>query len=62
MYYKNNGDRVFGVFAVPFLLGAATGGVAVGLTRPRPVYTTYPAYPPTPYPYPNYGYGYPYYR
>ncbi len=62
----NNGDRQF-IF--PFLVGAVTGGAAVGLTRPRPVYVNrpYPNYGPGPgygY-YSNYGYynpGYPYYR
>ncbi len=53
--YKS--DR-FVPFAGPFLLGALTGGVAVGAVgaannRPRP-------YPYRPYPYGNYGYGYGY--
>lgn len=48
-YVKNN-DR----FVAPFLLGALTGGVAVGLTNyQRPVYYT---------PYPVYTYPYYYYR
>ena len=40
-------------FAAPFLLGALTGGVAVGITnpyRPRPVYYS------SPYPYQYYPY------
>ena len=48
-YTKNNR---FG-FAAPFLLGALTGGVAVGITnpyRPRPVYYS------SPYPYQYYPY------
>lgn len=39
-----NGDR----FVFPFLVGALTGGAAIGLTRPRPIYNVAP--------YPNYGY------
>ena len=62
---NQEGDRLI----VPFLLGAVTGGAAVGLTRPRPVYVNQPYYGPRPYPtgyghYSNYGYynpGYPYY-
>ena len=66
-YPQNNGDRQF-IF--PFLVGAVTGGAAVGLTRPRPVYVNQPPYyGPRPggygY-YSNYGYYnpgyYPYYR
>lgn len=56
---RDNGDRQF-VF--PFLVGALTGGAAVGLTRPRPIYNvapSYPAYPaPAPYPYPPQPYPY----
>lgn len=55
-YYPNNDDRIAG-FAFPFLVGAVTGGAAVGLTRPRPVYTNYY---PRPYQYPYYGYNYNY--
>lgn len=60
------------IFAFPFLVGALTGGAAVGLTRPRPIYNVapvpyyqpYPAYPPYQQPYysNNYYYNYPYYR
>lgn len=58
--YRNNyvqssyGDRQF---FFPFLVGAVTGGAAVGLTRPRPVYVNQPYQN---YGYPNYGgpYGY----
>ncbi len=53
--YKKD-DR-FVPFAGPFLLGALTGGVAVGAlgpNRPRPYYNYG-------YPYPGYGYA-PYYR
>jgi len=62
---SNYGDRQF-VF--PFLVGALTGGAAVGLTRPRPIYNVAPNYgppypppmPPRPYgaPYMNYSYSY----
>lgn len=58
-YYPNN-DRFF---AFPFLVGALTGGAAVGLTRPRPIIAigpSYPVYPYPPYPYPPYPY--PYFR
>ena len=51
--YSYGGNR-FG-FAAPFLLGALTGGVAVGAFnpyRPRPVYYTQVPY----YGYPNYYY------
>lgn len=68
MYINNNpylyneyGDRQF---LFPFLVGAVTGGAAIGLTRPRPIYNVAPPYQPYP-PYPPYrpygGY-YPYYR
>ncbi len=62
--YQNirpNDDR----FIFPFLVGAVTGGAAVGLTRPRPIYNVAPnqpyynpgySYPP--YPYGNYSYNY----
>ena len=63
--YRNrpNGDRQF-VF--PFLVGALTGGAAVGLTRPRPIYNVAPnpgpgpmMPPPRPMgPYGNYSYSY----
>lgn len=62
---NNNGDRQF-VF--PFLVGALTGGAAIGLTRPRPIYNVAPQpnynpapMPPRPYPgtpYGNYSYSY----
>ncbi len=51
--FKYGKDR-FVPFAAPFLLGALTGGAAVGVFnpyRPRPVY----------YNGPTYGYGYPMY-
>jgi len=50
-------------FVVPFLFGALTGGAAVGLTRPRPIYNVapYPPYPPYPRPYPYYNSSYNYY-
>ena len=54
--FKYSSDR-FVPFAAPFLLGALTGGVAVGAFnpyRPRPVYYN------TPY-YGGYGYNYPIY-
>lgn len=51
-----NGDRQF-VF--PFLVGALTGGAAVGLTRPRPIYNVAPQpYYPSNMPYGNYSYSY----
>jgi hypothetical protein len=54
--YNSNGDRFF---AFPFLVGALTGGAAVGLTRPRPIYNTMPYRPMNPYmPYGNYSYSY----
>lgn len=56
--YSNNYDeRVFGAFAVPFLLGGLGGAAIVGLSRPRPVY-----YNQAPYPYQQYPYNYPYYN
>lgn len=61
-YYRrpnhNNGDRQF-VF--PFLVGALTGGAAVGLTRPRPIYNVGGYYPMPygPYGYSSYGYYFP---
>lgn len=61
--YPNYGDRQF---VVPFLFGALTGGAAVGLTRPRPIYNVapYPPYPPRPpyLPVPYYSQTYNYYR
>ncbi len=52
------GDR----FLFPFLVGALTGGAAVGITRPRPIYNVAPYpmynYGPSPYPYGNYSYHY----
>ncbi len=45
--FKYSKDR-FVPFAGPFLLGALTGGVAVGAFnpyRPRPMYPVYPNYP-----------------
>lgn len=71
-YRRNNypntnqyGDRQF-IF--PFLVGALTGGAAIGLTRPRPIYNVAPQQPnygppmpPRPYPgapYGNYSYSY----
>ena len=59
MNYYNNDNR----FLFPFLVGAVTGGAAIGLTRPRPIVST-PVYP-MPYPNmpynPGYSYGYNYY-
>lgn len=65
--YNSQADRQF-IF--PFLVGAVTGGAAVGLTRPRPVYYNqspyYGSYPGGYGYYSNYGYYnpgyYPYYR
>lgn len=60
-YTRPSGDRQF-VF--PFLVGALTGGAAVGLTRPRPIYNVAPnpgPYMPPPRPmgpYGNYSYSY----
>lgn len=53
--YNPNGDR----FVFPFLVGALTGGAAVGLTRPRPI-ISYPYYPRPYYGSSYYPY-YPYY-
>ena len=47
-YYVRNNDRQGFIF--PFLVGAVTGGAAVGLTRPRPI-VNYPNYNYRPYPY-----------
>lgn len=62
MNYRGNGDRQI-VF--PFLVGALTGGAAVGLTRPRPIYNVAPSRPMPPPPpprpmgpYGNYSYSY----
>ena len=57
--YRND-DR----FIFPFLVGAVTGGAAIGLTRPRPVFVSQPYYQPyynMPYGYSSYGYYYPRY-
>lgn len=58
----DNQDRQF---LFPFLVGAVTGGAAIGLTRPRPVYVNQPPYygprPGYGY-YSSYGYYNPYYR
>jgi len=56
---NQNGDRQF---VVPFLFGALTGGAAVGLTRPRPIYNVapYPPYRPMPYYNSSYGFYVPY--
>ncbi len=56
-YYNNNDNR----FLFPFLVGAVTGGAAIGLTRPRPIISTPVNYGPMPYSYPGYSYGYNYY-
>ena len=58
MYRSEYEDRQF---FFPFLVGAVTGGAAVGLTRPRPVYVNggYQPYYGTPYGYSSYGYYYP---
>lgn len=49
-------------FVFPFLVGAVTGGAAVGLTRPRPIFVnpgyTMPYQPYQPYPYYSNYYGY----
>lgn len=60
--YNYGNDRQF-VF--PFLVGALTGGAAIGLTRPRPIfnvnpYPYYPNYPMGPYGNYSYSYYYPY--
>lgn len=54
-YYDNNQRQ----FIFPFLVGAVTGGAAIGLTRPRPIYNVAPVRPGY-YPGFNYYYGYPY--
>ncbi len=57
--YAPNGDRQF-IF--PFLVGAVTGGAAVGLTRPRPIYNVAPnqgpMMPPPGVPFGQYSYNY----
>ena len=60
MNYYNNNDNCF---LFPFLVGAVTGGAAIGLTRPRPIVSMPVNYGPMPYgPYnPGYSYGYNYY-
>ena len=59
-YYNNNSNQDRFIF--PFLVGAVTGGAAVGLTRPRPIYNVAPQYnQPVPYPYPYGNYSYSYY-
>ena len=55
MYRNNFEDRQF---FFPFLVGAVTGGAAIGLTRPRPVYVSQPYYS-GPYGYSSYNYYYP---
>ena len=57
-FYQKKDDR----FVFPFLVGALTGGAAVGLTRPRPIYNVAPAnnYPMGPYGHSSYTYYYPY--
>lgn len=61
MNYYNNGDNRF---LFPFLVGAVTGGAAIGLTRPRPIVSMpinpVPYYNASPYN-PGYSYGYNYY-
>ena len=52
MYQGHYDDRQF---FFPFLIGAVTGGAAIGLTRPRPVYVSQPYYG-GPYGYPPYNY------
>ena len=57
-YYNVSGDRQF---ICPFLVGAVTGGAAVGLTRPRPIYNVAPQgpmMPPPGVPYGQYSYNY----
>lgn len=65
-FYPNNQiiDNQDRQFVFPFLVGAVTGGAAIGLTRPRPVYVNQPyrPYPLVGYGYYNYGYYNPYYR
>jgi hypothetical protein len=55
--YYSRGGYNRGGFVFPFLVGALSGGAAIGLTRPRPVYVNpgYPGYPMY-QPYPYYGY------
>ena len=58
-FHNPSSDR----FIFPFLVGALTGGAAVGLTRPRPIYNVAPSYnypkPMGPYGYSTYSYYYP---
>lgn len=60
IYQNNTNDR----FVFPFLVGALTGGAAIGLTRPRPIYNVAPSnqgqfYPTGPYGQSSYSYYYP---
>ena len=49
-YNQNDGDRLIGGFAGPFILGGITGGLlAPAFYRPRPYYPPY--YGPYPAPY-----------
>ena len=56
-FYRPNNER----FIFPFLVGALTGGAAIGLTRPRPIYNVapYQQMPTGPYGYSSYAYYYP---
>lgn len=57
-YPPKSSDR----FVFPFLIGALTGGAAVGLTRPRPIYNVAPynyGRPMGPYGQASYSYYYP---
>ncbi len=64
-YYPQNIQNSNDRFIFPFLVGAVTGGAAVGLTRPRPIYNVAPnqmapnTYPQGPYGHTSYSYYYP---
>lgn len=49
-YNNNNGDRIFGGFLGPFVLGGITGGLIAPYFYNRPYYQPYPYYPMPYYP------------
>lgn len=51
MYYPKYQNYQNRGFVFPFLVGALTGGAAIGLTRPRPIYNVAPYNQMYPYSY-----------